>query len=93
MPLNEPAPGKKKSQIQEYVDYYGSAGVQHIALRYVLIRDQTGGVIKQVDSVSLVLESIVFIFFSEPKTLSKQLRIFDTEELSFLIFLMRITIN
>ena len=35
MPLNEPAPGKKKSQIQEYVDYYGSAGVQHIALRFV----------------------------------------------------------
>merc|ERR1712051_927013 len=33
MPLNEPAPGKKKSQIQEYVDYYGSAGVQHIAIR------------------------------------------------------------
>merc|ERR1712126_212230 len=32
MPLNEPAPGKKKSQIQEYVDYYGGAGVQHIAL-------------------------------------------------------------
>ena len=34
MPINEPAPGKKKSQIQEYVDYYGSAGVQHIALRF-----------------------------------------------------------
>jgi len=33
MPLNEPAIGKKKSQIQEYVDYYGSAGVQHIAIR------------------------------------------------------------
>merc|ERR1712080_414770 len=33
MPINEPAPGKKKSQIQEYVDYYGSAGVLHIALR------------------------------------------------------------
>ncbi|XP_033119366.1 4-hydroxyphenylpyruvate dioxygenase-like isoform X3 [Anneissia japonica] len=32
MPINEPAPGKKKSQIQEYCDYYGSAGVQHIAL-------------------------------------------------------------
>ncbi|XP_015747742.1 PREDICTED: 4-hydroxyphenylpyruvate dioxygenase-like [Acropora digitifera] len=32
MPINEPAPGKRKSQIQEYVDYYGSAGVQHIAL-------------------------------------------------------------
>ena len=32
MPINEPADGKRKSQIQEYVDYYGSAGVQHIAL-------------------------------------------------------------
>lgn len=33
MPINEPAIGKKKSQIQEYVDYHGGAGVQHIALR------------------------------------------------------------
>lgn len=33
MPINEPAPGKKKSQIQEFVEYYGGAGVQHIALR------------------------------------------------------------
>jgi len=32
MPINEPASGLKKSQIQEYVDYYGGAGVQHIAL-------------------------------------------------------------
>ncbi|KAB7500842.1 putative 4-hydroxyphenylpyruvate dioxygenase-like protein [Armadillidium nasatum] len=32
MPINEPASGKRKSQIQEYVDYYGGAGVQHIAL-------------------------------------------------------------
>eukprot|EP00128_Syssomonas_multiformis_P003823 Colp12_sorted_trinity150504_noHs@24320 len=32
MPINEPAPGKRKSQIQEYVEYYGGAGVQHIAL-------------------------------------------------------------
>ena len=33
MPINEPAPGKRKSQIQEYVDFYGGAGVQHIAMR------------------------------------------------------------
>jgi 4-hydroxyphenylpyruvate dioxygenase len=33
MPINEPAIGKKKSQIEEYVDFYGGAGVQHIALR------------------------------------------------------------
>jgi 4-hydroxyphenylpyruvate dioxygenase len=32
MPINEPAAGKKKSQIQEYVDYHAGAGVQHIAL-------------------------------------------------------------
>jgi 4-hydroxyphenylpyruvate dioxygenase len=32
MPINEPAAGKRKSQIQEFVDYHGGAGVQHIAL-------------------------------------------------------------
>ncbi len=31
-PINEPAEGKKKSQIEEYLDFYGTAGVQHIAL-------------------------------------------------------------
>lgn len=31
-PINEPAPGKKKSQIEEYLDFYRGAGVQHIAL-------------------------------------------------------------
>jgi len=33
MPINEPANGRRKSQIQEYVDYYGGPGVQHIAMR------------------------------------------------------------
>ena len=32
-PINEPASGKKKSQIQEYLDWYLSSGVQHVALR------------------------------------------------------------
>jgi 4-hydroxyphenylpyruvate dioxygenase len=31
-PLNEPAPGKRKSQIDEYLEFYGGPGVQHIAL-------------------------------------------------------------
>jgi 4-hydroxyphenylpyruvate dioxygenase len=31
-PINEPAQGKKKSQIEEYLDFYNSAGVQHIAI-------------------------------------------------------------
>jgi len=32
-PINEPAPGKKRSQIQEYIDFNMTAGVQHVALR------------------------------------------------------------
>ncbi|MCF8275509.1 MAG: 4-hydroxyphenylpyruvate dioxygenase [Flavobacteriales bacterium] len=31
-PINEPAEGKKKSQIEEYLDFYESSGVQHIAV-------------------------------------------------------------
>ncbi len=31
-PINEPAEGKKKSQIEEYLDFYQGAGVQHIAI-------------------------------------------------------------
>jgi 4-hydroxyphenylpyruvate dioxygenase len=44
MPINEPAKGTKKavSQIQEYVDYYGGAGVQHIALN-------TSNIIKSIE--------------------------------------------
>jgi 4-hydroxyphenylpyruvate dioxygenase len=32
LPINEPARGKRKSQIEEYLEYYGSPGVQHLAL-------------------------------------------------------------
>jgi 4-hydroxyphenylpyruvate dioxygenase len=31
-PINEPAEGKRKSQIEEYIEFYNGAGVQHIAL-------------------------------------------------------------
>ncbi|MEQ8358005.1 MAG: 4-hydroxyphenylpyruvate dioxygenase [Cytophagales bacterium] len=31
-PINEPADGKKKSQIEEYLDFYEGSGVQHIAV-------------------------------------------------------------
>lgn len=33
MPINEPAAGIRKSQIEEFVDYYGGPGVQHVAFR------------------------------------------------------------
>ncbi|MBS3939494.1 MAG: VOC family protein, partial [Actinobacteria bacterium] len=32
MPINEPAEGRKRSQIEEYLDAYGGPGVQHLAL-------------------------------------------------------------
>jgi 4-hydroxyphenylpyruvate dioxygenase len=31
-PLNEPAAGRRKSQIEEFLDFYGGPGVQHIAM-------------------------------------------------------------
>jgi 4-hydroxyphenylpyruvate dioxygenase len=31
-PINEPAPGRKRSQVDEYLDYYNGPGVQHIAI-------------------------------------------------------------
>jgi 4-hydroxyphenylpyruvate dioxygenase len=31
-PINEPAEGKKKSQVEEYLDFYDGEGVQHVAL-------------------------------------------------------------
>ena len=39
IPINEPAPGKKESQIQEFINEYDGPGVQHIALRVPNIID------------------------------------------------------
>ncbi|GAB2755376.1 4-hydroxyphenylpyruvate dioxygenase [Nocardioides salsibiostraticola] len=43
-PLNEPAVAKKKSQIDEYLEFYGGAGCQHIALA-------TGDILASVDAL------------------------------------------
>ncbi len=43
-PINEPAEGKKKSQIEEYLDYYLTPGAQHIALI-------TGDILKTIDQL------------------------------------------
>jgi 4-hydroxyphenylpyruvate dioxygenase len=44
-PLNEPAVGKRKSQIDEYLEFYGGPGVQHIALA-------TNDILRTVDELS-----------------------------------------
>lgn len=41
-PINEPADGKKKSQIEEYLDFYNGPGVQHIAIATDNIIDTVG---------------------------------------------------
>src|SRR5580698_9238049 len=43
-PINEPAVGKKKSQIEEYLEFYGGPGVQHIAMA-------TGNIIETVSKM------------------------------------------
>ncbi len=45
LPINEPAEGKRKSQIEEYLDFYHGPGVQHIAL-------STGDIISAVRALS-----------------------------------------
>ena len=44
LPINEPAPGKKKSPIDEYLEYYRGPGVQHIAMA-------TDDIVSTVDSL------------------------------------------
>ncbi|GAC1658585.1 MAG: 4-hydroxyphenylpyruvate dioxygenase [Vulcanimicrobiaceae bacterium] len=43
-PINEPAHGKKKSQIEEYLDFYKGSGVQHVAIA-------TGNIIDTIDAL------------------------------------------
>jgi 4-hydroxyphenylpyruvate dioxygenase len=51
-PLNEPAIGKKKSQIDEYLEFYGGPGAQHVALA-------TNDILGTVDA--MVAEGIEFL--------------------------------
>ena len=46
-PINEPAKGKKKSQIEEYLDFYESQGVQHIAMATNNIIETVGSLKKR----------------------------------------------
>src|ERR671937_842632 len=43
-PINEPAEGKRKSQIEEYLDFYGGPGVQHVAMT-------TSNIVKTVEAL------------------------------------------
>tara|TARA_B100000767_G_scaffold272949_1_gene301794 strand:- start:132 stop:1292 length:1161 start_codon:yes stop_codon:yes gene_type:complete len=60
-PINEPAKGKKRSQIEEYLDFYEGAGVQHIAVA-------TDDIIK---TVSLLKSSGVEFLSTPPESYYK----------------------
>ncbi len=70
-PINEPAEGKKKSQIEEYIDFYNGAGVQHIAVA-------TDDIISTIDH--LVANGVEFLYV--PDTYYDDLleRVGDIEE-------------
>src|ERR1700709_1242530 len=62
-PLNEPALGKKKSQIDEYLEFYGGPGAQHVALA-------TNDIVATVDA--MVAEGVEFLstpdsYYSDPE--------------------------
>ncbi len=66
-PLNEPAIGKKKSQIDEYLDYYRGAGAQHVALA-------TDDIVRTVDA--LLARGVEFLatpstYYEDPKLRSR----------------------
>jgi 4-hydroxyphenylpyruvate dioxygenase len=56
-PINEPAEGKRKSQIEEYLEFYGGPGVQHIAMT-------TSDIVRTVD----MLQSRGIRFLTTPDT-------------------------
>ena len=55
-PINEPAEGKRKSQIEEYLEYFGGPGVQHVAL-------QTEDIVRTVET----LQEHGVVFLSTPE--------------------------
>src|SRR4029078_4959981 len=55
-PINEPAEGKRKSQIQEYLEYNGGPGVQHVAL-------QSDDIVRAVET----LQEYGVVFLSTPE--------------------------
>jgi 4-hydroxyphenylpyruvate dioxygenase len=56
-PLNEPAEGKRKSQIEEYLDFYGGPGAQHVAMA-------TNDIVATVDE----MERRGVVFLNTPET-------------------------
>ncbi|XP_029019624.1 4-hydroxyphenylpyruvate dioxygenase [Betta splendens] len=80
MPINEPAMGKRKSQIQEYVEYYGGPGVQHIAMN-------TSDIITAVRNLKergMEFMSVTDTYYDQLREKLKQSKVKVTEDLETL---------
>ncbi|MGI9016530.1 MAG: 4-hydroxyphenylpyruvate dioxygenase [Euzebya sp.] len=94
LPINEPAEGKKKSQIEEYLDYYGSPGVQHMALH----TDDIVATVTQLRANGVRFMRVPETYYAEQKAkldwdkiaepleaLAKQNILIDTDEEGYLL--------
>jgi len=70
-PINEPAKGRKKSQIEEYIDYYEGSGCQHIAVA-------TDDIIKTV--TALKARGVDFLYVPETYYDTVQERVGEIDE-------------
>ncbi|XP_076845198.1 4-hydroxyphenylpyruvate dioxygenase [Brachyhypopomus gauderio] len=80
MPINEPAMGKRKSQIQEYVEYYGGPGVQHIAMNTSHIIDT----IRNLKERGMEFMSVPSTYYQQLQEKLKLSKVKITEDLSIL---------
>ena len=91
-PLNEPAAGKRKSQIAEYLEYYGGAGVQHVAMlttdithTVTVLRDNGVEFLDVPDSYYDLLSSRVGTIDEELETLKRLRILVDRDEEGYLL--------
>ena len=61
MPINEPATGLRKSQIEEYLDFYRSPGVQHVAI----LTDDIFHTVSEVRERGLMMMNVPDSYYSE----------------------------
>jgi len=91
-PINEPAPGRRKSQIDEYLEYYRGPGVQHVALlsrditeTVSLLRENGVGFLRVPDSYYAALPQRVGTIAESIETLKSLAILVDRDEEGYLL--------
>ena len=91
-PINEPAEGKKRSQIEEYINFYNGAGVQHLALAtdniiYTIheLRERGVDFLDVPDSYYLDLQDRVGAIYEDIEVLKKYKILVDRDDEGYLL--------